>query len=422
MDFAFRSEKGAAHFNEDGCFASQDRALFLVCDGLGQKGSGDIAARIALETIASWLHAKKKNITPATAPSKEERRELEMLLDDGVQLASKEILKEAQVNPKCQGISTTLDLLWITSTHAFVAHVGSGRIYLYRNGELHQLTEDHTHLAHYRRAGKLDGVSEAEQAAMAKRLSRAVGFQEHVKVDILEIELEPGDKFALMSDGVWASLREEDIENAFKAGSNAEKTIDEIHEKVKAAGAKDNFTSIVIEAAKEVQAEAFGGAEQKIKMLGNVPAFAYLSYQDLIKVINVGDLFKIAKDKYICKEGDPGGEMMLILSGSVEIQKNSQKIRNLRRGDVFGELSMIDEAPRSASVLALEPTNLLAFPRESLFKLFREQPDLAVKFLWGVTMETNKRLRVASNKMVGRPEQEGVAVSSKGPLPFLRSR
>ena len=113
--------------------------------------------------------------------------------------------------------------------------------------------------------------------------------------------------------------------------------------------------------------------------------------------------------------------MMLVLSGHVDVTKNGQSIRRLGQGDVFGEMSMIDAAPRSATVTAGGPTSLLAFPRDALFDLLREDQNLSVKFLWGVTMEMNKRLRAASNKLVGRPESEGTAVDRKVPLPFQRS-
>ena len=113
---------------------------------------------------------------------------------------------------------------------------------------------------------------------------------------------------------------------------------------------------------------------------------------------------------------------MLILDGHVEVTKNGQRIRVLQRGDVFGEMSMIDDAPRSATVTAAEKTKLLAFPRETLFRLFMEQPDLTIKFLWGVSIELNQRLRMASNKMVGRPEKEGLKTTGAGILPFHRSK
>jgi CRP-like cAMP-binding protein len=135
----------------------------------------------------------------------------------------------------------------------------------------------------------------------------------------------------------------------------------------------------------------------------------------------VGDLVKVAAGQVLCKEGDRGGEMMLLIAGAAEVTKNGQSIRQLGRGDVFGEMSMIDSAPRSATVTASAATSLLAFPRDSLFALFREDPTLSVKFLWGVTMEMNKRLRAASNKMVGRPENEGAVTDKKASLPFQRS-
>jgi CRP-like cAMP-binding protein len=178
----------------------------------------------------------------------------------------------------------------------------------------------------------------------------------------------------------------------------------------------------VVEAPVPKDAIVESSAEQKIKMLGKVSAFEYLSYPELIQVINTGELVKVAPGKVICSEGDPGGEMMLLLSGSVHVNKNGQLLRVLGKGDVVGELSLIDAAPRSASIVAKDATNLLAFPREALCALFRAEPTLAVKFLWGLTMETNKRMRMLSNRVVGKPEREGVDVIAPVKLPFHRSR
>lgn len=423
MDLSYRSEKGQPALNEDACLADAAAGVFAVCDGLGGNICGDKAAKKAIEVVSDSVRKYERVIQSARDEGKkEDRRQVEQAIDLALQVASRIIYQEAGSDPKQHGMCTTVDMLLFLGTHALIAHVGSGRVYLMRNGELHQLTEDHTLLAHLRRTGKIDSVPANQQAQQAKRLTRAVGFQEQVKVDLLEVELQPGDRFLLLSDGVWFSLGDDSLENICSGPRTAEELLNALHAEVEKRGAKDNYTTVAVEAPVPKVAAAEGSAEQKIKMLGRVAAFEYLSYQELIRVINSGELLKVPQGKLVCKEGDPGGEMMLILTGSVEITKNGQLMRLLGKGDVFGEMSMIDAAPRSASIVAKENTNLLAFPREALCNLFREEPSLAVKFLWGVTMETNKRMRMLSNRIVGRPEREGVDAVAPPQLPFLRTR
>lgn len=421
MEFAFRSELGAAAKNEDSCIASEALSFFVVCDGLSVKTGGEIAAKIATDSLQAWIGQNQSLLEKAKASgSKEDKKALEEALAHGFQDASKAIFHHSSTDPSLHGMCTSVDFLLILGAYALVGHVGAGRVYIVRKGEAHLLTEDHTQAAYLRRLGKLSAATPQQVASYSRRLTRAVGYQEDVKADTLMVELEPGDRFVAMTDGVWQPVGDATIFGLAARAGSAKDVLDAIHAVVTETGARDNFTTLVLDpqlAAAPVQA----GAEQKLKMLGKVPAFEYLSYQELMKVLSVGDLVKVAAGQALCKEGDRGGEMMLLIAGSAEVTKNGQTIRQLGRGDVFGEMSMIDSAPRSATVTASTATSLLAFPRDALFSLFREDPTLSVKFLWGVTMEMNKRLRAASNKLVGRPENEGAATDKKAALPFQRS-
>jgi len=420
MEIAFATEAGVQPKNEDACQAWPELGICVACDGLATKQGGDLASRMAVEAIGRWAVANS-GILEAARQSKEKgpREQVQGLLFDAFQEVSKGIFQKSSSDPALLGMCTTMDVLALLGSHAVIAHVGSGRVYLLRNEELHQLTEDHTQLAHMRRQGKLEGVTPAQQATFSKRLMRAVGFREEVQVDILGVELEAGDRFFMVTDGVWSALGDTDFEKVAVSAGTPAALLKNLHAFVGPGKAKDNFTTLVLDPPKQVVSS---GAAQKIKMLGTVPAFSFLSYQELIRVINSGELVKVSGGKEIWKEGDKGGEMMLVLSGTVNIVKNGQQINVMNKGDVVGEMSMIDNAPRSAAAVAETPTNLLAFPRAALFELFREEPDLAVKFLWGVTMEMNKRLRAVSNQLVGGTDKTAATPLSTGPLPFHRGK
>lgn len=422
MELAFRSDQGPPPRNEDGFLALKDQELFIVCDGLSVKKGGEIAARLAGEAFSSWVAAAAADLSKARVPgaTKEDRRRMEESLAGGFSLASKSIFQRAATDPELHGMCTSADVVVLLGSHALVGHVGAGRVFLVRKGEAHLLTEDHTQLAYLRRIGKLGEATAQQLAAYSRRVTKAVGFQEDVAPDMLMIELEPGDRFILMTDGVWQPIGEGTCFSlAARPGSPTE-IVELLHATVNETGPRDNFTTLILD-PKLAPVAVQAGAEQKIRMLGKVPVLEFLSYQDLLKVLSVGDLVKVGPGQVLCKEGEPGGEMMLVLSGKANVTKNGQIIRELNKGDVFGEMSMLDAAPRSASVVASTATNLLAFPREALFLLFREDPSLSVKFLWGVTMEMNRRLRMVSNQLVGRPENEGITVEKNGSLPFHRS-
>ncbi|MGZ3652387.1 MAG: cyclic nucleotide-binding domain-containing protein [Bdellovibrionota bacterium] len=433
MELAFSSESGLQPLNEDACQAWEPLGLFAVCDGLSVgKGGGEAASRAALQSLGQWGSAQAELLTKARSfNSKLIRDTVQARLGDAFQEASRTVFQAALADPKLQQTCTTMDAVLLLGSHALVAHVGSGRVYLIRKGELHQLTEDHTMLAHLRRSGKLAEVPADQKAAYAKRLMRAVGFREEVQADLMAVELEAGDRFVAVTDGVWTALSEEELEKILLSGGKAAALLKGLHDRVGPGKAKDNFTSLVLDPPVAAPAAAGAGAETKIKMLGTVPAFSFLSYQELIRVINTGELVKLGSGHEIWKEGATGDEMMLVLSGSVEILKNGKRLSVLGRGDVLGEMSMIDSAPRSASVVTAAPTNLLAFPREALFSLLREEQELAVKFLWGVSLEMNKRLREMSSQLAGGAPSAGpsnggpsgsASPNSAAVVPFHRSQ
>jgi serine/threonine protein phosphatase PrpC len=417
---AYATESGAATLNEDACQVWESGGLFAVCDGLSVgKGGGDVASNAALRALGDWIGGQGELLAKARSlNSKLLRETVQSRLHAALQTASHAVFQSAHSDPRLQSTCTTVDALLLLGAHALIAHVGSGRVYLARRGQLHQLTEDHTMLAQMRKQGKAGEISPEQKAAYAKRLVRAVGFREEVQADVFAVELEAGDRFFLVSDGIWGAIEEAELEKLLLVSAPPAQALKALHDRVGPGRAKDNFTTLVVDPGLSAPAENAATAEAKIKMLGTVPAFSFLSYQELIRVTNVGELVKLPAGNRIWQEGDGGDEMMLVLSGSVEITKNGKRLSVLGKGEVLGEMAMIDAAPRSATATTSAATNLLAFPREALFALLREEKELAVKFLWGVTMEMNKRLRAVSSQLAG--EAAPSPAPGSGIVPFHR--
>ena len=207
-------------FNEDLCQALPQAGLAIVCDGIGgRSGNGLRAAETAVEKVIAQIGNKILEVETQKQQlliSKESRKVYLQNLDRVVQEISSDIRTLSQ-DPSLAGVCTSLDILLWQETHLFVAHVGAGRVYLVRKGESYQLTEDHTYHAHLKRIGQLEAVPETERPGLVRRLTRAVGFEENVRVDLMEVEVQEGDRFFAVTDGAWLPIGDERMEGLIAA-------------------------------------------------------------------------------------------------------------------------------------------------------------------------------------------------------------
>ncbi|MEO8216065.1 MAG: Stp1/IreP family PP2C-type Ser/Thr phosphatase [Acidobacteriota bacterium] len=204
--------------------------LMVVADGMGGHRGGATASRMAGETIKSHFLNSNYQDTPAA-------------LRSALEMANAAIYAEAQSNPELRGMGTTCSALVIEDDHAYFAHVGDSRIYLTRDGEIHQLTQDHSLVASMVREGLIT-AQEAEVHPRRNVLQRSMGVVEHVEVDVSEpFPIQVGDTFILCSDGLHGLVRApEMLEVAAMPIDNA---VSEFIQRAIERGAHDNVTVVV---------------------------------------------------------------------------------------------------------------------------------------------------------------------------------
>lgn len=177
--------------------------LFLVCDGVGGHRGGEIASRIAVDTITgdlADLFSSQKGHTRSVTPVLARR------VVSAIRHANDEIQQYAQKHAdRTPNLGTTVTLVVILGQTAYGGHVGDCRVYLWRKGRVNQITQDHSLAAQLAREGIIDELEIAEHPR-SNVILRAVGHEADVKVDVFEHPLEPGDKLLLCSDGLWKSL------------------------------------------------------------------------------------------------------------------------------------------------------------------------------------------------------------------------
>lgn len=211
--------------------------LLIVADGMGGHRGGATASRLAAETVkAQYLGSDTPDIPTA--------------LRESLSRANARIYSEAQSNPDLRGMGTTTSVLAVRGGEGWLAHVGDSRIYMIRDGEIKQLTDDHSLVATMVREGLLT-TAEAETHPRRNVLQRSMGVAEDVEIDVRgPIELRPGDTFILCSDGLHGVVKEDELKDV--ARQPIEQAADEFLRRALDRGAPDNVTVIVarVEAAR----------------------------------------------------------------------------------------------------------------------------------------------------------------------------
>jgi CRP-like cAMP-binding protein len=172
-------------------------------------------------------------------------------------------------------------------------------------------------------------------------------------------------------------------------------------------GGKDNITAVVVRVAGDgaVANEETSEAQSRMEALRKIPLFRHLTYKEQTAVLSIATTRTFPAGREIVIEGQPGEELFVVIRGRVVIEKNGVEIAELRAGGHFGEMGLIDNAPRSATVRATEPTRTMVIARPDLMSLMKRESILAVKMLWSFVQVLSDRLR-ATNSELSEARQE----------------
>jgi protein phosphatase len=249
-----RTDRGLhRQHNEDAYLIDDALGLYIVCDGVGGNARGEVASSESVDLVHSWVRRWKTRLDAFVEdPTPKKARAVRKVLESAVQSACYMVFSMGQLDPGQKGMSSTLSSMLCCCNMAFIAQVGDSRVYLARDGQVVQLTEDHT-LVNFRL--KL-GLITAEEAAMQPDknvITRAVGHQDHVEVDTLDIETKPGDRFLLCSDGLHGYLEEDELKYLL-IGDRA-KVADGLVALALERGGRDNITVVVCDVVEEAVVE-----------------------------------------------------------------------------------------------------------------------------------------------------------------------
>lgn len=243
--------------NEDSHLA--DGRVFAVADGMGGHLAGEVASGIAIDAL--------RDITGA--------RDLERLVIERVQRANSLVFERAQADSDRHGMGTTLTACVVEDNHLIIAHVGDSRLYRLRDGRLKQLTKDHSLVAQMIERGHIK-PEEAAEHPQRNVITRALGIEENLKIDIKSKEMAPGDRYLLATDGLTSVVSDDEIASVMASEDALEGASEKLISLANARGGPDNITVVVFEP------EGWGRTRPKkrwvMKTITGLLAVAWLAY------------------------------------------------------------------------------------------------------------------------------------------------
>jgi protein phosphatase len=214
------------------CKDLKDATLFVVADGMGGHDAGEVASRLAAETVTREVEqGSAKNGDAST------------LLQQAVQNANTRVLREG--TSKGSNMGTTLTLALVMREKAYIANVGDSRTYWIENGSIRRITTDHSLVEKLVSVGRLT-KEEARNHPKSNVLYRNIGSETPIIVDTFEVPLKKGGNLLLCTDGLWGELPDEEIHRVFMTEKNAKRACTRLIELANESGGKDNITAIVV--------------------------------------------------------------------------------------------------------------------------------------------------------------------------------
>jgi len=244
--FGVRSDVGLVRTNNEDHFAvDPDLNLFVLCDGMGGQAAGEVASRMGAEMILEHYREGSQNLRAGLeGPYREEFSAQTNRLLSAIRISNKAIYEAANGSSATTGMGSTVVAVQISGNVMSVAHVGDSRVYLCRNGELRQLTEDHS-LVHEQVRQGLISAEEAERSELANVILRALGAEPTVLADLDELWVGAKDQILLCSDGLTRMVPDAEIAKVLAADQTPQEAADRLVEMANERGGEDNTTVIV---------------------------------------------------------------------------------------------------------------------------------------------------------------------------------
>ncbi len=382
--------------NEDAMLVAEDHDLYVVADGVGGRKAGELASALTVDTFQAYARRLREVVEAHAAdPTLAARNAVLKLLSEAADTSSQRVYELADQTGR-EGMTSTLAAAIVGGGFAFCVHVGDSRIYLLRDGQLRQLTEDHSLVNEMVRSGNISR-EEARKSRYRNVITRAVGMYPNVHADTIAIELLEGDRLLMCSDGL-SDLVAPDAMTRMLSEPDVTESVEQLVDAALEAGGKDNITVIGIEPTTSRDADHVA---RRAKAMENLFLFADLPDQARIRVGKIVSDRPVRKGEVIVSEARPGDTMYVVVQGEFAVHVGPKRVTTLAQGEHFGELCLVDDAPRSATIVAQSDGDLIAIDRDALRAYCAIEPEIGNRILWRLLATTAKRLRETNALLAG---------------------
>ncbi|HEX7479778.1 MAG TPA: PP2C family serine/threonine-protein phosphatase [Polyangiales bacterium] len=242
--------------NEDAFLVDDALGLYVVADGMGGHSSGEVASAAAVEVLHGMVQRERENLSallqlprdssvqPGSMPPV--MHKALRILESAVQAATYMVFGLSEANPEQRGMGTTLSALLLGGEFALTAQVGDSRVYMVRDGQTAQITEDHTLIAWQLKKGLIT-PEEARVSRQKNVITRAVGSRDYVQVDTNLVVIQRGDAFLLCSDGLHGYVTDPEIATLLQLPPPD--ATEQLIQLANQRGGRDNITSVAVRLA-----------------------------------------------------------------------------------------------------------------------------------------------------------------------------
>lgn len=230
--------------NEDAFLCDDRLGLWVVADGMGGHAAGEVASQEAVDTVFGMVTKGRPHLSAGRHDTEALARAATRLIEGAVQAATYMVYAMAELDSSKTGMGTTISALLSMGRFGVTAQVGDSRIYRVRDAQTEQLTEDHTLINWQIKQGLIT----EEQARYSKKknvITRAIGNRDYVQVDTSIVDVRPGDRFVLCSDGLHGLVDAEEIGAIAAIGGKP--AVQQFIDVANARGGRDNITAVLVE-------------------------------------------------------------------------------------------------------------------------------------------------------------------------------